>query len=59
LDSGIAGLLLGKMAGKPESLEARMLGPAKIVIFFSLQAFEIVSLPAFISYLITKNQLGH
>jgi hypothetical protein len=43
------------MAEKPESLEARMHGPAEIVILFCLQASELVSLPAFIHYLFTKN----
>jgi len=48
LGSGIADRLLREMAGKPESLEARMPRLAEIVILFYLQAFELVSLPAFI-----------
>lgn len=56
LDSGTADRLLGEMAGKPESLEVRMLGPAEIVILFCLQAFELVSLPAIIHFLFTNHQ---
>jgi hypothetical protein len=55
LDCGIADRLFREMAEKLESLEARMLGPAEIVILFCLQAYELVSLQAFIPYLFTNN----
>jgi hypothetical protein len=64
LDSGIAGFLLGKMAGKPDSLEAGMLGPAKIVILFCLQACQPASLYPFcihqqpITFYLLFNSLG-